>query len=243
MPSRARSLLAICLLTLPLSHGRAAEPIPAGQQPTREQVHSAVAQVRADPNLAQTRRDKTLRFRETDRPPEPKHDQAPWLITLVQWITETARLLMWALGAVVVALLLVGSRYWVRARGLARVPVQPNLPSHVSRLDIRPESLPPRIGAAAAELWQRGQHRPCLSLLYRGMLSRLVHQHAVPILAASTEGECLALARARLDTTRGEFVAHLVRAWQRAVYGARLPDASSVLALCHDFDQHFDAPQ
>ena len=48
-------------------------------------------------------------------------------------------------------------------------------PTHVRDLDIRPESLPDDIGAAARALWDRGEHRAALALLYRGLLSRLAH--------------------------------------------------------------------
>jgi hypothetical protein len=111
----------------------------------------------------------------------------------------------------------------------------------VRELDIRPESLPDDVGAAAAALWKRGEHRAALSLLYRGALSRLVHDHAVPIRAATTEGECLELARRALDADRGEFFTRLVRAWQLAVYGARLPEDADALALCRDFALHLRA--
>ena len=47
-------------------------------------------------------------------------------------------------------------------------------PTHVRDLDIRPETLPADIGAAARQLWERGEQRAALALLYRGMLSRLV---------------------------------------------------------------------
>lgn len=232
------------LLLVALAGGPVVAAAQANERPTRAQVQAATAQVRADPNLAQTRREKTLKFRDDDVPSDPKQDHdAQWIATLIRWVTETARVLMWALGALGVALLLVGLRYWVRARADAALARLPNLPSHVSNLDIRPQSLPDHIGAVAADLWQRGDHRPALSLLYRGTLSRLVHQHALPIVAASTEGECLALALSRLDTARGDFVSRLVAVWQHAVYGARLPDSPHVLALCRDFDQHFGLSQ
>ena len=67
-------------------------------------------------------------------------------------------------------------------------------PTHVRDLDIRPESLPDDIGAAARALWDRGEHRAALALLYRGLLSRLAHVHRLPIRDSSTEGDCLALA-------------------------------------------------
>jgi len=111
----------------------------------------------------------------------------------------------------------------------------------VGSLDIRPESLPDDVGNAAAALWQRGQHRPALSLLYRGALSRLVHAHGVPVRAASTEGECVALAAGRLQPQAQAFFVRLVDAWQLAAYGGRLPSTAQVLAICGEFDLHLPA--
>ena len=62
-------------------------------------------------------------------------------------------------------------------------------------------AFPPDIGAAARALWDRGEHRAALALLYRGMLSRLAHVHRVPIRDSSTEGDCLALAASHLTET------------------------------------------
>ena len=111
------------------------------------------------------------------------------------------------------------------------------LPSHVRELDIRPESLPADIGAAVRELWLAGERRAALSLLYRGTLSRLVHSYAVAIGDASTEGDCVRLARAALPAPRADFVAALVHAWQLAVYGDRPLATEHVLRLCADFDR------
>ena len=67
------------------------------------------------------------------------------------------------------------------------------------------------IGAAARVLWDRGDHRAALALLYRGMLSRLAHVHRIPIRDSSTEGDCLALAASHLTARtrilpRGSYV-------------------------------------
>lgn len=220
--------------------------LPAAQAaPTREEVQQAAEKVRAHPDLGGTRAEKSLRFKKTDQP-QPSEtrtgDELDWLRQLARWLTETARLLVWLGGAVLVALVLVGLRRWARARGGFAATARAHLPSHVQSLDIRPESLPEAIGEAAAQLWQGGQQQAALSLLYRGALSRLVHAHAVPIRAASTEGECMALAHTRLDAQRNAFFARLVAAWQLAVYGARLPDAPQALALCRDFDLQWPPP-
>ena len=86
-------------------------------------------------------------------------------------------------------------------------------------------------------LWLAGERRAALSLLYRGALSRLVHSYEVAIGDASTEGDCVRLARAALPRERSEFVAALVQAWQLAVYGDRPLATDVVLHLCDDFDR------
>ena len=146
------------------------------------------------------------------------------------------------LGAIAIALLVVFAWRWMRVRADAiagRAVMLP--PSHVNDLDIRPDSLPDDIAGGARALWQRGEQRAALSLLYRGALSRLVHDHGAAIGSASTEGECVALARAALPAAGGVFFERLVGAWQIAVYAGRWPDAASVAALFDEFDAHFAA--
>ena len=231
-----------CLLALALVVGGAGAAEPASA-PTREQVNAEVEKLRADPDLSGVHKQKTLRFKkDEDKKKKAEPNSLPdWLRNFARWMTEAGRAVVWVLGGLAVALFIVGLRHWIRVRAGAVKGPHAALPSHVRDLDIRPESLPDQIGAAAAALWQRGEHRAALSLLYRGALSRLVHQHAVPIRAASTEGECVALAAARLPPERSAFFGRLVSAWQLAVYGARLPESSSVLALCADFDTQFRA--
>ena len=115
-------------------------------------------------------------------------------------------------------------------------------PTHVQDLDIRPESLPPDIGAAARELWDRGEQRAALALLYRGLLSRLAHVYEVPIRDSSTEGDCLTLAARRLDGVRIAYITQLVRTWQRAIYGGMAIETSVVHELCAGFAANLDVP-
>lgn len=235
-PLRVGLLALAVLIAGPVSAQGQAAPSPS---PSRQEVQQAHDHVQQDPNLGGTRKEQKLRFKDFEpwKPKPTKSDPpSPWLLGLARWIAEAGRLVIWAVGALAVALFIVGLRYWIRARAEAISTKTIQLPSHVRELDIRPESLPDRIGATARELWLAGQQEAALSLLYRGTLSRLVHVHAVPIRAASTEGECVHLARRRLDPARGDFVARLVGAWQLAIYGARMPDSASVLTLCDDFD-------
>lgn len=236
---------AACLVLAGLSWWASPAAAAPAEPPSRQQVQSAAERVRADPNLPGSKTEKTLRFKDQDKKPEDKkkdRDGLGWLKDLVTRISEGARLLVWALGALALAWLVVGIRRWVKVRAGGGRHRMALLPSHIGSLDIRPESLPDDVGAEVASLWQRGQRRPALSLLYRGALSRLVHLHAVPIRNASTEGECVALSEGRLAPMSLEFFARLVAAWQLAAYGGRLPPTAGVLALCAEFDARLGAP-
>jgi hypothetical protein len=200
-------------------------------------VQAAASAVRADPDLGGMRKERTWRFRDDNRKREPTVPPPQWLRELALWLAEGGRGLMWLLGAAALAVLLVTARRWLSLRAAAPVARGGRLPSHVRELDIRPESLPADIGAAVRELWLAGDRRAALSLLYRGALSRLVHSYAVAIGDASTEGDCVRLARDALPAQRADFVGALVGAWQLAVYGDRPLATDHVLGLCADFDR------
>jgi hypothetical protein len=91
-------------------------------------------------------------------------------------------------------------------------------------------------------LWDRGDHRASLALLYRGLLSRLVHVHRLSIRDSSTEGDCLTLVAQHLTPARREYASLLITAWQRSVYGREQFRAATVYALCDDFAPVLDCP-
>jgi hypothetical protein len=226
---------ALCLLA-PSARAQAAAPASAAA-PGDAEVARALQVLRSDEDLNGETVSHELRLKRRDPPEAKKPEELPqgWL-TALRWIGEAGRALVWVGGAIVVAFVLVSLRRWWRVRAEAREAMDLQLPSHVRDLDIRPDSLPEDIGGAARALWQAGEARAALSLLYRGALSRMVHVHRVPVRAATTEGESVRLAQRHLPAAGAEFVERLVRAWQLAVYGARLPADSEVMALCDGFD-------
>ena len=83
---------------------------------------------------------------------------------------------------------LVSARHLVQLRAFAPARGAESAVSHVRDLDVRPESLPDDVGAAAWALWQAGKVPAALSLLYRGALSRLIHRFEVPITVVRHRG-------------------------------------------------------
>ena len=188
-------------------------------------------------------RSQHLRWKDKaqDRPEQDLPAWFRWLGRAGQWLANTSRVLVWGLGAVLVALLLVTGRLWWQQRRDTRQVQAGAAVSHVRDLDVRPESLPEDIGVAAWALWQGGQAAQALSLLYRGALSRLIHRHRVPVAAASTEGECLALARAHAGPEAVRYFSALVAAWQRSTYGGQATGEATMRALCQGFAPGLDA--
>ena len=235
--------MAALLLSAALAFAPAA--VDAAQQegptPTRQEVARALEAVKADPLLDSERTIKTLRWNETPRRERRTPPWLAWLRGLFGWLDQSARVLVWTAAAVLVGLLVV---YLLRMARAARTDVTGEVfvaPTHVRDLDIRPETLPDDVGRAARALWDRGEPRAALALLYRGLLSRLAHVHHLPIRDSTTEGDCLALAATHLTLERREYAAGLVRVWQRAVYGGEPSAPAVVYALCDGFAPSLNA--
>jgi hypothetical protein len=213
------------------------------RQPSEAEIARALDAVKADPNLAALRTIKMLKWKDADT---PKPNSAPWLtwiVGLVRWLDQSARFLVWGVVSVLLVLL-IGyiASFEGRSRGDTTADRASAAPSRVFDLDIRPESLPADVGAAARLLWDRTEHRAALALLYRGMLSRLAHVHQVPIRDSSTEGDCLDLAVQYLSPMKSEYASRLVGAWRRAVYGREVITTEIVYRLCDGFSSALDRP-
>lgn len=222
----------------------AAAQTPNPRQTTRPQmseIERALATVKADPNLATEHTIKTLKWKSSgDQKPPTIPAYLRWILDLFRWLDQSARVLVWVAAAVLAGLLAVYITRLVQARQTIGGIDGFVAPSHVRDLDIRPETLPADIGLAARALWERGDHRAALALLYRGMLSRLAHRHRVPIRDSTTEGDCLALAATYLTHERHEYTARLVRVWQRFVYGRETVGDAQVHDLCDGFAPALD---
>jgi len=241
-PLLGAAIAVMTVLSLPTVAAQPA-PAPAPDAFDAATITRAVNEVKRDPNFATSRTIKSLKWKTTKT---PERSSIPawlqWIVDLFRWFDQVARYLVWCAVALLAGLLGVYLYRVVRGRvqrsGDRRGFIAP---THVQDLDIRPESLPHDIGAAARALWDRGEHRAALALLYRGLLSRLAHAYQVPIRDSSTEGDCLALASTHLDRPRHEYASRLVRVWQRNVYGHEAVDTTVVHALCDGFLPVLDA--
>jgi hypothetical protein len=212
--------------------------------PRSTAIEAAVGKLRDDPLLSGRHKEHRLEWQ-----PKPsrrkKIDADPswlqWFASLARFINDTSRFLLYGIVLVLAALLLVSGRHLIQLRAFRRRAAAATAVSHVRDLDVRPESLPADVGAAAWALWQAGQVPAALSLLYRGALSRLIHRWHVPIAASTTEGECLELARGLLEPGAQRYLTQVVRAWEARIYGNRQLSPAMGEALCTGFATRLDA--
>jgi len=205
---------------------------------TASDVDDAIEKTKSDPNLAQEKMVRSLHWKSENEDEEKrarKSNWFGWLKDLFGFIAQTGRLIVWLAIGVAVALLVVAVLRIIRSIEPKTRAVPFDAPTHVRDLDIRPESLPDDIGRAALTLWDQGEHRAALALLYRGLLSRLVHVHEIQIRHSSTEGDCVQLAKQKLQSDRSEYVERVIGTWQRAVYGGQAPQSADVRMLCLGF--------
>ena len=157
-------------------------------------------------------------------------------------------LLAEAMKVILIALLL-GAAGWLLYRYRHAFPAfgggaARRAATEVGGLDIRAASLPDDVTGAVRALWDGGEQRAALGLLYRATLSRLVDEDRLQLRQGDTEGDCLRLARSaqragKLGAARCEVAAAATALWLAGAWGNRWPDTATVHARCADWDAQF----
>jgi len=159
------------------------------------------------------------------------------------WLTHVASLIKWlAIAGVAgwLAWLLVRYRDELNGPARGKKSTVDSLPDAIIGLDIRPESLPDDIPEAARALWERGQFREALGLLYRAALSSMVNHRGIEISAGDTEADILSLSLSGLDNQAYDYLGELTLAWQLIAYAHRPADAAVFSELVDDWNRRFD---
>jgi hypothetical protein len=245
MAARLRPLAAAVLVAALLAAGLSFDAGPAAAAaPAPGAARQAVDAVLADAVFGREVPDREWRYRA-----EPEQDQprqfpawAAWLASVADWLAASLRLLVYGLLAVAAGVgLFLLYRHRSLLRGARRDRGRP--PESLFGLDLRPDSLPDDIAAAARAELAAGRAVAALSLLYRGALVALIHRDGVELGAGDTEADCEARARGRIGAPAFEVFRDLVAAWRAAAYGHFPPETARLLRLCEAWERHFGAPR
>ncbi len=187
------------------------------------------------------RKDATKK--DTDNEP-PK-----WLQNLFEHMSSAAKAIR-ALGAVIevafwlaIAGLVVYLIYRYRkeiqsmSRFFRKQKKKTEAPKVLFGLDVTEENLPENVLNEVRALWESGQKRNAISLLYRASLSKLIHEHACPFQSSDTESECVEKVSALGLEKTSSFLSMLTEVWQSIAYGHLDVSSDRFVELCDRWEE------
>lgn len=159
----------------------------------------------------------------------------------MKWLATAVEVLLWGAVIALVALLVWRYREWLSTfTGRISVPKRQKreIPSLLFGLDVAPESLPDDVASSVERLWSE-QPREALGLLYRALLSRLLHDYHLPLKGSHTEGEVHQLVLNLEHNDLSRFTQVLTRHWQNLAYGHQMPPDNLKRGLCEGWRRLF----
>lgn len=185
---------------------------------------------------------------------EASESEPGWFARLLERLLQTGDLqssldflmtvievLLWAALFTAIAVLLWRYREWLQlyAGRLGRPLRKPQAPPEILfGLSVAPDSLPADVASEVERLWTK-QPRQALGLLYRALLSRLLHERQLPLKNAHTENEALQLIVALEQPSLTRFATILTQHWQNLAYGHRTPPDTARNELCSAWRELF----
>ncbi|VVN82981.1 DUF4129 domain-containing protein [Pseudomonas fluorescens] len=242
--SVAVPLLLAALLLVPAAHSTwAAEPDISPDSPrlldqplTSQASRDTIKTILDQPPFKNKETVTRYRFGEDTPTAPPNGDRPPdWLTALLNLSTTLIEGVLWGTVVGAIGFLIWRYRDWLQAF-VSRRPVLPGktvrpLPQQAFGLDLDRETLPADIAASAEHLWQT-HPREALGLLYRALLSHLLHDFDLALKPADTEGQVLERIERLQHPGLLAFSKNLTRHWQNMAYGHRLPPAPVQQQLC-----------
>jgi hypothetical protein len=245
-------LLAAFLLTPTAQTVWAAEPVISPDSPrlldqplTSQASRDSIKAILDQPPFKNKESVTRYRFGE-DQPAADTADDdrtTEWLEALLKLLdyqrfgaaATLIEVLLWGVVISAIGLLIWHYRDWlqafVRRRPALNSKVARPLPQQAFGLDLNRETLPADIAASAERLWQT-HPREALGLLYRGLLSHLLHDFNLLLKPADTEGQVLERIEHLQQPALLAFSKILTGHWQNMAYGHRLPPAHLQQELC-----------
>lgn len=215
----------------------------------RESSKAVIKEVLEDPDFGSTTKAKRLRLKDLDDSKKKNDPNAStaWLknaIEILRGLAKFIEILLWiAFVAALIAVAFAVYRYSPALQKFTqRLGWQQKVQtgSRVFDLDIRPQTLPANIPATAKALLQQGKRRQAMSLLYRGALSRLVHNHGMTIQPSATENQCVSQVDTEQPEYRSKPFKSLTSLWQQTAYAQTPPDDQDLDNICSQWKNAFD---
>lgn len=113
----------------------------------------------------------------------------------------------------------------------------PAAPDVLFGLDVRKDSIPEDVKKQTMLLWNKGQHREAIGLLYRSTLSLLIHRFLFEFYHGYTEQECSNVVQKSDNKPLRDFVSQITSTWQQIAYAHSIPLEQQIISLCNQWSE------
>ena len=201
-------------------------------------VAAAMRGVRSDPAFGHDETRWAWHYRASLTPQNRPTLELSWLAALVHFL---ATVFEWG-GRVLVALILLAIlrlvlRAWPKARAIR--PQGGVRPERIPGVDVRHDTLPDDVVAAARRHIASGEVSQAISLLYRACLVQLIDRAHIEFAPGDTEEKCIARVTDRIRPGACAYFIDLVEAWRACAYAHRTLSSAQVATLCDEWSAHF----
>jgi len=171
---------------------------------------------------------------------EPLGESLQPITDFFSQLPKLLEMIFWVLVIALVIFVLSFYKRWIKAfSNLINTDKKAFRPESMFGMDVTEESLPEDISQTAWSLWQQGDYRESIALLYRGSLARLLDM-GVPFKEGSTELECLNLTKGHLNASKSSHSIHyfseLTDIWSLLAYAHQTPSTEIAQKLCEDWN-------
>lgn len=211
-----------------------------------EEVQAALEVALADEALNTSREvEEWYSMEEDDDAPESSRSSGGWEKTLrdigkvMSFVVEFG---LWIGVAFLLYIVFATRKHWLPYLGR-----RPSAKRSVTRVilssgELSADSIPDDVPSEVMRLWNAGEKRQALGLLYRSCVFSAVTRHGVRLPHSATEGVCVSAIGQQTDVAQSEYFRKVVSAWIRCAYGYREPEEGLMLPLCNEWSQHYGEP-
>ena len=165
-----------------------------------------------------------------------------FLASFVNFFANSLYYLIWGAVVILVIIVLLRLQHWHKMMDLSHIKNKNNKQTgqqYAFGLEVSEASLPADIVSEARRLYQDGETRQALSLLYRGALAHLITHAGLIVRDSDTEGECVRHVESQ-NSHSAPYFAKLTHTWIRTAYGHIPPTQEEMRRLCEDWPVYFN---
>lgn len=220
---------------------------------TSEAYHRDIKAILANKDFAQRKTVTQWRWKDANDKSSRKEKFPEWIINIIEFFEQYSgsfktfaqliEIILWALVVSLCVYFIYRYRNTLRNITFRRDSTKALdiLPTTLLGLDVKRDSLPDDIPAAALALWQQAEHRQAIALLLRASLIRLIHDHEIRLFDSDTESECCDRIDQQAPPEKGLYMRQLVTVWQSIAYAHQPPNKATFVSLCQQWSEVFNA--